>query len=204
MSKNILAIETATNVCSVSLFKKGEFVHEYSSNETRSHAKKLPVFVDDILKNNEMVAKELHGIAVSLGPGSYTGLRIGTSLAKGIALSLSLPLIPINTLDALCVGLTEYSEFWICLYSHRDYVFAQKFNGNAPVNNAVCLPISELDHAPKFGVDLQKIDKTVDFTALTPTSKNVGILALNEFHNLAEYNLEKVSPFYLTEFNVNK
>ncbi len=204
MSKNILAIETATNICSVSLFLKGQSVDEYSSNENRSHAKKLPVFVDEILKNNDISAKDLHGIAVSIGPGSYTGLRIGTSLAKGIALSLSLPLIPINTLDALSVDQSINGDFWMCMYSHRDYVFAQKFNGNASINDAICTPLSELDDAPKFGVDLQKIDENLDFTAITPTSKNVGLLALKDFSNLAEIKLEKVSPFYLTEFNVSK
>ena len=117
MSKNILAIETATNICSVSLFLKSKFIDEYSSNENRSHAKKLPVFVNEILKNNNIFAKDLHGVAVSIGPGSYTGLRIGTSLAKGIAFPLSIPLIPINTFDALSIDQSINGDFWICMYS---------------------------------------------------------------------------------------
>ena len=64
---------------------------------------------------------------------------------------------------------------YVCIL--RDYVFAQKFNGISSINDAICKPISELDDAPKFGVDLQKIDKKIDFTAITPTSKNVGLLA---------------------------
>jgi len=204
MKRNILAIETATNVCSVSLFLRGEFIEELSSDEIRSHAKKLPVFVDEILENNKLQAIDLHGVAVSSGPGSYTGLRIGMSLAKGIALSLSLPIIPINTLDALCVNQSIEGEFWMCIFSHRDYVFAQKYSSKSSIGEPRCVPISKLDDAPKFGVDLQKIDNQLQFHSVKPTANNIGIIALEKFEELAKHDLAKVSPFYLTEFNVSR
>lgn len=98
----ILCIETATTNCSVALEKEGKVValkEDYSNNY--SHAERLHIFIDAILKENEVAPGDLAGIAVSKGPGSYTGLRIGVSAAKGLCYSLSIPLISIPTLTSL-------------------------------------------------------------------------------------------------------
>ncbi|MEJ6792355.1 MAG: tRNA (adenosine(37)-N6)-threonylcarbamoyltransferase complex dimerization subunit type 1 TsaB [Lacinutrix sp.] len=98
----ILNIETSTTNCSVSLSKNGETLHlkeDYSSNY--SHAERLHVFIDDTLSNAKIDRSQLNAIAVSKGPGSYTGLRIGVSAAKGLCYALDIPLISISTLEAL-------------------------------------------------------------------------------------------------------
>ncbi|MBS0010509.1 MAG: tRNA (adenosine(37)-N6)-threonylcarbamoyltransferase complex dimerization subunit type 1 TsaB, partial [Bacteroidales bacterium] len=81
----ILCIETATSVCSVALCDKGELLGIKESTEERSHASLLTVFIRDLLKESGVEAGQLDAVAVSKGPGSYTGLRIGVSAAKGIA-----------------------------------------------------------------------------------------------------------------------
>ena len=98
----ILNIETATKNCSVSLSADGQLsdVLEYAG-ENYSHAEKLHVFIKQILEQNQLKAKDLDAIAVSMGPGSYTGLRIGVSAAKGLAYTLNIPLIAISTLEIL-------------------------------------------------------------------------------------------------------
>ena len=98
----ILNIETTTTNCSVSLSFEGETVvlkEDYNNNY--SHAERLHVYIDNVLKEANIKSSQLHAIAVSKGPGSYTGLRIGVSAAKGLCFALDKPLISISTLEAL-------------------------------------------------------------------------------------------------------
>ncbi len=93
----IICLETATNLCSVALCDSAGVVSLRESNDSRSHASMLTVFIEEILKKNGIKASALDAIAVSKGPGSFTGLRIGVSAAKGIAYAASVPLIGIDT-----------------------------------------------------------------------------------------------------------
>lgn len=94
----ILNIETATEVCSVALAKDGVLLAHRESSEPKAHAASLTLFIDEVLKKVGATYNELDAIAVSKGPGSYTGLRIGVSTAKGLCFALDKPLISINTL----------------------------------------------------------------------------------------------------------
>jgi tRNA threonylcarbamoyladenosine biosynthesis protein TsaB len=93
----VLCIETATNLCSVALCSSERVMSIRESTEIKSHASMLTVFIDEILKDNGIRARDLEAVAVGKGPGSYTGLRIGVSVAKGIAYAASLPIIGIDT-----------------------------------------------------------------------------------------------------------
>jgi tRNA threonylcarbamoyladenosine biosynthesis protein TsaB len=98
----ILNIETSTTNCSVSLSFEGETLvlkEDYDNNY--SHAERLHVYIDEVLKQADIKSSQLDAIAVSKGPGSYTGLRIGVSAAKGLCFALGKPLIEISTLEAL-------------------------------------------------------------------------------------------------------
>jgi len=97
----ILNIETATEVCSVNLARDGEILAEKESQEGLNHSQLLTVFIDEIFRENSFNPVQLDAVAVSKGPGSYTGLRIGVSVAKGLCYSLGIPLIAVGTLDAL-------------------------------------------------------------------------------------------------------
>ncbi|SDR67215.1 tRNA threonylcarbamoyladenosine biosynthesis protein TsaB [Formosa sp. Hel1_31_208] len=98
----ILSIETSTTNCSVSLSKDGEtLVLKEDKNLNYSHAESLHLFIDEVLKSATIQKSEIDAIAVSKGPGSYTGLRIGVSAAKGLCYALEIPLISISTLEAL-------------------------------------------------------------------------------------------------------
>lgn len=98
----ILNIETATTNCSVSLSKEGEILalkEDYNSNY--SHAESLHLFIDEVFNKVNLKPEDIDAIAVSKGPGSFTGLRIGVSAAKGLCFSLDKPLISVDTLEAL-------------------------------------------------------------------------------------------------------
>ena len=97
----ILSIETGTDVCSVALANDGELMALRESDEGRDHAKKVALFVDELLRETGVQPADLDAIAVGKGPGSYTGLRIGVSFAKGMCYALNIPLIAVGSLDAL-------------------------------------------------------------------------------------------------------
>jgi len=98
----ILNIETATTNCSVSLSKEGKTIFlKEDHNKNYSHAESLHMFIDSVFKESKIVLKDIDAVAVSKGPGSYTGLRIGVSAAKGLCFALNKPLISVSTLEAL-------------------------------------------------------------------------------------------------------
>ena len=106
----ILSIETSTDVCSVAIHKQGRLVADRQSLEAYSHAEKLAPMIDEILVDNNIKRGELTAVAVSAGPGSYTGLRIGTSTAKGLCYALEIPLITISTLESMLEGIEHGNE----------------------------------------------------------------------------------------------
>lgn len=108
---NILNIETSTTVCSVALSSDGEIVAHHENYDGLNHATLLSEFIDDMLGTAKRKELSLDAIAVSIGPGSYTGLRIGLSQAKGLAFGLDLPLIGVNTLQLLVVT-AMFKEFF--------------------------------------------------------------------------------------------
>ncbi|MCM1301592.1 MAG: tRNA (adenosine(37)-N6)-threonylcarbamoyltransferase complex dimerization subunit type 1 TsaB [Alistipes senegalensis] len=97
----ILSIETGTDVCSVGIAKEGELLSLRESDEGRDHARKVGVFVDELLRETGIAPDELDAVAVGKGPGSYTGLRIGVSFAKGLCYGLQKPLLAVGSLDSL-------------------------------------------------------------------------------------------------------
>ena len=106
----ILNIETATSVCSVALSCDGLILSSKESNEQNSHSSLITIFIEQVLKESEINIENIDTVAISKGPGSYTGLRIGVSTAKGLCYALDKPLISIGTLQSMAFGLLKYPE----------------------------------------------------------------------------------------------
>ena len=103
-----LLIETATKSCSVSLSSENKIIAcKEEVNEQYSHAEKLTVFITELFKTQDFTIKDLDAVAVSKGPGSYTGLRISVSTAKGLCYALDIPLISVSTLKAMAFGMAQ-------------------------------------------------------------------------------------------------
>mgnify|MGYP006204266931 CR=1 FL=1 len=129
----ILCIETATTNCSVALAQNGEVLAlKEDYNDQYSHAERLHNFIKEILEENKFTPDDLDAIAVSKGPGSYTGLRIGVSAAKGLCFSLDLPLIAVPTLTSLAnqVEQGEGDYIFSLLDARRMEVYTAGFNAN--------------------------------------------------------------------------
>ena len=103
----ILAIETSTKNCSVALGKSGKLIAEKEQGGEYSHAENLAIFVNEILAESGYSLQAIDAIAVGKGPGSYTGLRIGVSYAKGLCLALNKPLISIDSLTTLAISVID-------------------------------------------------------------------------------------------------
>ena len=106
----ILCLETSTNLCSVALCNSAGVISLRESNDSKSHASMITVFTGEILKETGLRTSDLDAVAVSKGPGSYTGLRIGVSVAKGIAYASSIPLIGIDTTLSMFWGIAGAEE----------------------------------------------------------------------------------------------
>lgn len=128
----ILSLETSTTNCSVSLSNEGEILAlKEDNNKGYSHAELLHIFIDEVLKQAEMRIEQLDAIAVSEGPGSYTGLRIGVSTAKGLCFALDKPLIAISTLKSLSHKVDVDNGYIIpMLDARRMEVYSAVFDAN--------------------------------------------------------------------------
>jgi tRNA threonylcarbamoyladenosine biosynthesis protein TsaB len=103
----ILSLETSASSCAVALHHEKALISALEINESQAHAAKLAVLIQEVFKESGHNIRQLSAVAVSAGPGSYTGLRIGTSTAKGICYAQHIPLIAVNTLDVLAVNFQE-------------------------------------------------------------------------------------------------
>jgi len=106
----ILGIETSTKTCGVALTDGGKVRDEISLRLGLYHSEKLIPLIDEILRRNGMAIQDIDGIAVSVGPGSFTGIRVGVSTARGLGQSLNIPLVGICSLDALAFGIGTLGE----------------------------------------------------------------------------------------------
>jgi tRNA threonylcarbamoyladenosine biosynthesis protein TsaB len=139
----IICLETATNLCSVALCDDNGVIALKESVDQKSHSSLLTVFIIDILKENGIKPNELEAVAVSKGPGSYTGLRIGVSVAKGIAYAASIPLIAVET---------TYSMFW---------GIKEKLNSNLEDSQTLYCPMIDARRSEVYFAIYDSAGKTV-------------------------------------------
>ena len=215
----ILNIETSTLKCSVSIAYKGEYVagEQLLANEF-IHGEKLHVFIRDIFEKTKIKKKDLNAVAVSKGPGSFTGLRIGVAAAKGICFAQDLPLIGINTLEIMAAPFfnkSEYNYLIPILDARRMEVYSAIFDAkkrciqktNAVVlsensffdkiKNGSCLVIG--NGASKFKTLKPKIN--ADFNAeYFPSAKDMCEVSWDLYKKKSYENLEFFEPFYLKDF----
>src|SRR5690606_41843934 len=146
---HILNIETATKNCSVSIAQNGKTIAlKEVAEESFSHSEKLHVFIDNLLKENQIAYKDLSAVALSSGPGSYTGLRIGTSTAKGLCFALDIPLIAVDTLLVLAKQVNQNALIIPMIDARRMEVYTAIFDAkHNPATTVQALVIDEKSFA---------------------------------------------------------
>ncbi|HLV40834.1 MAG TPA: tRNA (adenosine(37)-N6)-threonylcarbamoyltransferase complex dimerization subunit type 1 TsaB [Brumimicrobium sp.] len=150
----LLHIETSTKVCSVALSEKGQIVDLLEeSSEAYIHSERLTIFIDQITKRNNWELSDLDAVVVTSGPGSYTGLRIGVSTAKGLCYALKVPLIAVNTLESIAfLAHKKHPGVSICamIDARRMEVFSTLFDADFKVIKCLSADVLEEDTYEKF------------------------------------------------------
>ncbi|MBS1525274.1 MAG: tRNA (adenosine(37)-N6)-threonylcarbamoyltransferase complex dimerization subunit type 1 TsaB [Bacteroidetes bacterium] len=224
----ILEIETATTVCSVALSRSGTLLACREIEQRNVHAEKITVFIDDVLSSAGVDYHELDAIAVSCGPGSYTGLRIGVSAAKGLCFALDKPLIAVETLEAMTSGMIQKlngssnENTLLCpmIDARRMEVFTAVFDGQA---NRIKPTSAEIVGEDSFA-DLLQSNKVIFFgdgagKCGEVLEAHANATVIDDFTNSAAFLVRKATkkflagefedvayfePFYLKDFIAGK
>lgn len=223
MNPTILYIETATDVCSVALSRGAEVIGLKEEAGGNNHAKHLLPFVDEVLKQGGCTVSDLNGVAVSVGPGSYTGLRIGVSTAKGIAYTAGIPVMAVGTLESIAQGAreswtdasTEPLQIVPMLDARRMEVFTTRYDFDMKSLEEISAKIvdentfAELlsEHKVLFcGNGMPKCREILSanpnafFVEVPVSAKNMLPAALRKWQNNDFENVAYFEPFYLKEY----
>ncbi|OEK09182.1 tRNA (adenosine(37)-N6)-threonylcarbamoyltransferase complex dimerization subunit type 1 TsaB [Flavivirga aquatica] len=217
MSLYILNIETATTNCSVSLSKDGNtIVLKEDNDKSYSHAERLHVYIDTVLKEANITSADIKAIAISKGPGSYTGLRIGVSAAKGLCFALDKPLISISTLEALAHQvICDDGVIVAMLDARRMEVYSAIFDSNHNQIRETQAQILEENTFSDY-LELGKVyfigngvEKTKDLIQhpnaifiedKLPSANEMGLLANNKYKKSDTEDVAYFEPYYLKDF----
>ena len=211
--KDIISIETSSNVCGISFISNGECIKTIEEDSARKHVEKIPLFFQEIQKEIGFKLSEISAIAVSNGPGSFTGLRIGLSFAKGLAFSHSLPIVPIPTMMSLAFSCKELNPDIGLIHSHGEKIFCQKiyWKSNLPKSSKEIMVLSWNEFLNKyntskvaFHANCNNLIKDEDFIDAKLSSSSVGMLAYFMFENFVEYEPQNLVSNYVSPFNINK
>ena len=218
MGVYILNIETSTKACSVALHKNGDLIACREDVTTNfSHSEKLLKFISKLFSDTKLSISDLEAIAVSMGPGSYTGLRIGVSTAKGLCYGLDIPLISISTLKAMSFGMAlEIKTDLYCpmIDARRMEVYSAFFDiNNTEVRKIQADIIDENSYKLElekkvvfFGDGSEKIKEKIKhenamfISNIHPSAKNMGLLSYQKFNKSLFEDLAYFEPFYLKDF----
>lgn len=224
----ILCIETGTDICSVGIAKEGELLSLRESDEGRDHARKVGVFVDELLHETGIAPDDLDAVAVGKGPGSYTGLRIGVSFAKGLCYGLQKPLVAVGSLDSLTevaredyeagiLQIDDWERAVLCpmVDARRMEVYTQLFDTTGrPLNEVSAEIIDERSFAEYrtgrqpfviFGNGARKCAGLLagaEWVGVTPSARGLARLAQQAFDEGRTEDVAYFEPFYLKDFVV--
>ncbi len=223
----LLNIETATPVCSVAISQNAKIIGILESTKDKSHASLLAPFIHEIFKKNSIRKSEIDAVAVSRGPGSYTGLRIGVSTAKGISYAMNKPLIAVDTLQAMAYGVMKKfypgrtesidPETWLCpmIDARRMEVYSAIFdlhmNQQRKIKAEIIDSRSFQDILSQrrvlfFGSGAEKCKPVLNhpnasfIDHFVPSAEYLIPFSEEKFHRQAFEDVAYFEPFYLKDF----
>lgn len=224
----ILSIETSTKACSAAIHQDGKLLSVSELYNEKSSSGMLTTLIEHVVKTASLTLQDIDAIAVAKGPGSYTGLRIGVSTAKGLCFTLEKPLIAINTLEALAYQLSTVNyqlgsiplSILLCpmLDARRMEVYCAVYKADTlevlePTQAKIIDETSFADLLEKhkiifFGDGAEKCRTTLGGNSnaiffnhtIFPSAKSIGALATRAFEQQQFENVADFEPFYLKEF----
>lgn len=219
----LLSIETSANNCSVAIHKDSVLIGSENVDQPQAHAAQLAPLIQNLLRKSRVLASQLSAVAVSSGPGSYTGLRIGTSTAKGICVSLNIPLIAVPTLHIIAREAVDKHkpEGVLCpmIDARRMEVYCQTFDSSLqPMSEVEAEVIDEDSFAELlvankmffFGDGAEKCKEVIShpnacfLPAILPNAVTLGKIAAEKYRTGTFEDIVNFTPFYLKEFVAKK
>jgi tRNA threonylcarbamoyladenosine biosynthesis protein TsaB len=220
----VLSLETSTDVCSVALHNDRTLVAEIELHQAQAHASKLAPLISEVLIKAGVSLNQVNAVAISSGPGSYTGLRIGTSTAKGICYTLEIPLVTVSTLKLLAFQasslLNETALLCPMIDARRMEVYCQVFDNQLNEVLPVEAKIIEEDAFQEllattkiffFGNGAMKCKSTLQHQNayfleenIFPLATTLGTIAIEKLLSKQVENLVTFEPFYLKDFVAKK
>ena len=214
----ILNLETSSTNCSVCVAKDGEILAIRELNSANySHAEKLHIFIEEVMQEASVQMQDLEAVAVSKGPGSYTGLRIGVSAAKGLCYALGIPLISISTLKSMAsqVKINDDEVLIPVLDARRMEVYSSVFDKNGKeIRETKAEIIDEhsfqdyinIKHVHFLGSGAEKIKELFSLETITyhcevvPSAKEMASISSNKYNVDDFEDVAYFEPYYLKDF----
>ena len=218
----ILTLDTSTKNCSVALFNGNKIIaFKEQNSDDYTHAEQLTLFIEKVIKSANLTLKEIEAIAISKGPGSYTGLRIGTSTAKGLCYALDIPLISISTLKAMAFTMAKNhvaNIYCPMIDARRMEVFSAIYDAeNNEIRKIQADVVDEQTYANFlnnevlfFGDGALKCKEIINhknakfLEGVYPSAKDLGKLAHAKFMNKDFEDVAYFEPYYLKDFVAGK
>ena len=214
----ILAVDTATTSCSVAIVDKTSLISEFTIDREETHSKHLMDMIKAVLRMSGFNLSDVDGFAVTRGPGSFTGLRIGISTIKGLAVASKKPVVGVSSLETLAFQVS-YSRSLICpiLDARKGEVYFSRYrflNGHLKKQTGECVAppdqaIDDLNESCLFvgngallhkKMILEKMGKFASFTSLTQNTiraSTMAYLSMAKFENNNTDDIEKILPYYI-------
>ncbi len=213
----IISLETATKVCSVALHEDGKLIADQTYHLEKSHSSLLPQIIKELLINCEVKLSDVDAVAVSSGPGSYTGLRIGVTTAKGMTYAMNKPLIGVSTLHAMALQVESHhpEDAFFCpmIDARRMEVYClladhsqQAWDISPMIVEAHSFEEYTSKQVYLFGDGAAKTKEVLNQKNLVwlpdihPSAKEIGVLAYEKFQKGEFEDVAYFEPFYLKEF----
>jgi len=221
----ILGIDTSTDICGVAITEDKTLITEFRSNIKRAHAEKIIHAIDRVLGDVNLELNDLDGIAISIGPGSFTGLRIGMAAIKGLALATNLPVVSVTSLDALVLQAyfwdgqicplikAQADEAYTALYCFRegqlvrttDYQLITLDSLQKLINQKTIIINVGMKNLPQFIVgELEKMVQVAPPEFSMTSGYFIALRGYDKFIQEEVEDIDKLEPFYLKDFKATK
>lgn len=221
----ILGIDTSTDICGVALTEDKTLITEFRSNIKRAHAEKIIHAIDRVLSDVQLKPDEIDGVAISIGPGSFTGLRIGLAAVKGLALATNLPVVSVPSLDVLALQAfywqeqicplvkAQADEAYAALYHFQngqliydsDYQLVTLDSLHDLINQKTLIINVGMKNLPDYINDeLAKLVVVAPPEFSMTSGYTVAILGFDKFIRQDIEDIETLEPFYLKDFKAKK